>query len=820
MKFSNLVRFLFALIVVITFPLAMNQVDQLQAETADDPAPHIEHKGELKGSVLFDNAHGQTAGAADWVIDGAFSDFGEAIAEEGYDVDELRQTTPITYDDLKDYDVFVLPEANIPFKESEQDAMLEYVDGGGSIFFIADHYNADRNLNRWDAGEIFNGYRRGAYEDPTKGMEEDEANSEAMQDVTSTDWLGDNFGIRFRSNALGDITSGQTVVPADDSFGITEDVGVVEMHAGSTLAILDPDHAKGLVYLPEDPPVWGPAVDEGVYNGGGIEEGPFAAIGKYGKGKAAFLGDSSPVEDATPKYLHEETGAKKKTYDGFESEGDNAVYLIQTIEWLAEQEDYTSFEGQVPLSEKTPLKDFEEDPSLSTEPEHEPWKEPSDGYNWWDPSTFAPGSYGSEEDASNPDYDFVHQDTLPNQDEFQIRIVVNNLQSGETISNLKIGIYKEGGEQLATFKNEDGWASSPGYSDEFDVTADASGVAHKDLTLTLNPDYEGPANLRLKVDGNNAETVSVDIADVEVESLPPFETPVPERVSIADARDVSDGKMVTVEGVITTTPGIWGGDGFYLQDDTGGIYVFPSDGDFQLGQRVELSAKVTTFNGEKELEDIIQVTDKGEGDIPEAVTVETVDDSNQGQLVKLENIEVQHIGDPDSYGTFEFDAVDGDTTTRIRVDNRSGFDYDAFTEKYAEGDHLDVTGIASVFNGTFQLKPRSADDFEFVEEEKATGAQDIIASIEALADQGEFSSEPSVYHLIAHLDIVVHYENVGNIDKVIDHLEHFKALVDQYNVMGLMTDQAHNQIISESNAVIEAFEQQIATQNDGVDQAS
>ncbi len=38
-----------------------------------------------------------------------------------------------------------------PYKKSEQDAMLQYVKNGGSIFFIADHYNADRNKNRWDS---------------------------------------------------------------------------------------------------------------------------------------------------------------------------------------------------------------------------------------------------------------------------------------------------------------------------------------------------------------------------------------------------------------------------------------------------------------------------------------------------------------------------------------------------------------------------------------------------------------------------------------------------------------------------------------------
>jgi hypothetical protein len=47
--------------------------------------------------------------------------------------------------------------------------MIQYVQNGGSIFFIGDHYNADRNKNRWDASEVFNGYRRGAYSNP-KGI--------------------------------------------------------------------------------------------------------------------------------------------------------------------------------------------------------------------------------------------------------------------------------------------------------------------------------------------------------------------------------------------------------------------------------------------------------------------------------------------------------------------------------------------------------------------------------------------------------------------------------------------------------------------------
>jgi hypothetical protein len=189
-----------------------------QAEGPKDSAPEIVPKNANGLKVLFDNTHAQTAGAADWVIDGAFSDFANGIANNGYYVKELRKEAPITLDDLSQYDVFVIPEANIPFKTSEQEAMIQYVKEGGSIFFISDHYNADRNKNRWDSSEVMNGYRRGAYENPAKGMTAEEASSKAMEGVESSDWLSDHFGIRFRYNAPGNINANK-VVSSSESFG-------------------------------------------------------------------------------------------------------------------------------------------------------------------------------------------------------------------------------------------------------------------------------------------------------------------------------------------------------------------------------------------------------------------------------------------------------------------------------------------------------------------------------------------------------------------------------------------------------------------------
>jgi hypothetical protein len=383
-----------ALLTLLLFSSFFYVTPFVSAENALDPAPQLQPVGTANGKkILFDNTHGQTAGAADWVLDGGFSDFAYALANKGYYAKELRKTTPITYQDLQGYNVFVIGEANIPYKTSEQTAMIQYVQNGGSIFFIGDHYNADRNKNRWDASEVFNGYRRGAYSNSAKGMGSEEASSAAMQGVTGSDWLSTNFGIRFRYNAIGDVTANDIVAPSQ-AFGITTGVSTVAMHAGSTLAITDPNKAKGIVYLPQTSAAWGNAVDQGVYNGGGRAEGPYAAVSKLGLGKAAFIGDSSPVEDATPKYLREETGAKKTTYDGFKEQNDGTL-LVNIIDWLSKQESYSTLSqvSGLQLDQPTTLLSME-NPQTSTEPQAEPWAAPATGYKWYDSSTYKTGSYG------------------------------------------------------------------------------------------------------------------------------------------------------------------------------------------------------------------------------------------------------------------------------------------------------------------------------------------------------------------------------------------------------------------------------------------
>ncbi|GIP29771.1 hypothetical protein J23TS9_49010 [Paenibacillus sp. J23TS9] len=569
--------------------------------------------------VLFDETHGQTAGAADWVIDGAFSDFADGLKKANFQVDALQRTLPmnaqsydnptITLSKLKQYDVFIIGEANIPFKASEQDAMLQYVKEGGSIFFISDHYNSDRNLNRWDSSEVMNGYRRGAFGDPAKGMSTAEAASGAMQGVTSTDWLGQNFGVRFRYNSVGDVTK-TDAVKYDQTFGITAGVNDVEMHSGSTMVILDPKRVKGVVYLPKNVPGWSNAVEAsdkknfpkgGVYQNGGVEEGPYAAISKLEKGKAAFIGDSSPVEDSSPAYVREDNGGKKTTFDGFKDEGQDGVFLVQTVEWLAQHEDYTTFENKgITLDSPTPLLGTLEDPATSAEiPGTEPWTTPAAGYKWYDPSTYKAGSYGSG-------------------------------QSGPVVT-------------------------------------------------------------------------------------------IPELTTIASARTAADSSYVTVQGVITSEPGAFGGNGFYLQDATAGVYVYPGKATgYHVGDKIKITAQKTVYNSEVELMSEVQVSKLDNGaDIPAPTPVvqDAVNDSNQGKLITLKNVTVRNFATVT--GSLEFDLVNGSTTSRVRVDSRTGVNADTLKQSFPEGTNVDITGISSIFKTAYQLKLLNLSDIRVA----ATGSE-------------------------------------------------------------------------------------------------
>ena len=170
----------------------------------------------------------------------------------------------ITYDAISDADVFVMAETNRPLMLSEYDALEQFVNSGKGIYFIADHYNADRNLNTWDATEVFNGYNRSTDQKYIMSTEYGDMRNKGLANVG---WLSETFGLRFRFNAINCLDGVSSIKSPTYSEGITEGVDPILMAAGATLSIIDGNKAKGLVYFAstDNPTPWSYAADTGLY---------------------------------------------------------------------------------------------------------------------------------------------------------------------------------------------------------------------------------------------------------------------------------------------------------------------------------------------------------------------------------------------------------------------------------------------------------------------------------------------------------------------------------------------------------------------------
>ncbi|WP_117161083.1 5'-nucleotidase C-terminal domain-containing protein [Paraliobacillus sp. X-1268] len=242
-------------------------------------------------------------------------------------------------------------------------------------------------------------------------------------------------------------------------------------------------------------------------------------------------------------------------------------------------------------------------------------------------------------------------------------------------------------------------------------------------------------------------------------------------VTIAEARNAEAGTVVTVEGIVTTTPGAWGSNGFYMQDETGGTYVYGDDS-VSIGDIVTFTAEAASYSGEFQLSSVTNLEITGTTDVPNPIELSpsAINDSNQGQLVSLKGVTISGLEEVNSYGTFEFTASKDGESILVRVDNRTGLVYDEFG--FEDGDIIDLTGISSIFNETYQLKITSPTDVsEYVPgEEEPTEPTEPTEPEEDQADEaGNVTTKPTVTDGKATISVDA-VENVEENGKVIIEL--------------------------------------------------
>ena len=186
--------------------------------------------------------------------------------------------------------------------------------------------------------------------------------------------------------------------------------------------------------------------------------------------------------------------------------------------------------------------------------------------------------------------------------------------------------------------------------------------------------------------------------------------------SLAEARTMA-GELIQVEATVTTGTGFWGGNAFYIQDETAGLYVYTSSATVSPGDIVRLKGTVSEYNGELQLQpNTVEVLSSGNA-LPamQTITPAGVNEETQGELIELRNVTITGLQSVNSFGTFQFTAVaENGESVVVRNDNRNGLTFDQFTQQYKEGDAIHLSGIASKFNTTYQVKTLGFESFDLV----------------------------------------------------------------------------------------------------------
>jgi len=212
---------------------------------------------------------------------------------------------------------------------------------------------------------------------------------------------------------------------------------------------------------------------------------------------------------------------------------------------------------------------------------------------------------------------------------------------------------------------------------------------------------------------------------------------------IADARTLSSGTPVTVEGVVTAAQNTWNPREVMVQDATGGILVFVRSGQspaLELGDRVRVSGTIGFFSGNIQItgNPTVEFLGAEAPPAPRRITgEEMLARTFEGQLVTLprvtvDSIDVQNFDNHDVFVT----AEDG-SSLLIRGDSRSGIG----SADWTVGVTYQVTGALRFFGTTPQLFPRSTEDFFDVDGELG------IAQVRTLA-----SGQPAVIQGIVTVD--------------------------------------------------------------------
>jgi hypothetical protein len=188
------------------------------------------------------------------------------------------------------------------------------------------------------------------------------------------------------------------------------------------------------------------------------------------------------------------------------------------------------------------------------------------------------------------------------------------------------------------------------------------------------------------------------------------------QIDIADARTMPEGSTVTIEGIVTNGPEL--SVIRYVQDATGAIAAYPGMGsaeDFPesvtRGDLVQITGELKSFNGLLEIDPITSynvISSNNTLPAPLVTTPSGLNEDNEALLLLINGVTFEDGGSVFAVGNYGFMANGEEGEIYVRSNHPLiGADIPLAT--------VNLTGIASEFNGNYQLLPRDINDIEIAD---------------------------------------------------------------------------------------------------------
>lgn len=194
--------------------------------------------------------------------------------------------------------------------------------------------------------------------------------------------------------------------------------------------------------------------------------------------------------------------------------------------------------------------------------------------------------------------------------------------------------------------------------------------------------------------------------------------PAPKTISIAEARSLPLGAVVTIDGSITVPSGAFSSStfdqGFAIQDHTGGIYVsVPDNLGFAPRQQVRVTGELadSVLPGLLVLINVTDIKPHGKGPKVQALPVATgaVGEGTEGKLVRIRGTITQPVFNDLPFGFIIF-VNDGSGEVHSFVCASTGIDVSGLSA----GQTIEVTGFSGQFGDAFEVDPRTQNDIKVI----------------------------------------------------------------------------------------------------------